>query len=368
MSTADSGARVLFRVDPLPGESPRGYLVRVAQQHSYCGPLSLAEIAGVPTSALEREEEAGRISYALRLEPEEWRGMSYWHIKGAQRFSKRAFYGEKISSDDLNYECPRICPSCLREHQVWWAVWDLGLVTACPQHRCILVNHCPDCKRRLAWQRPAVERCRCGLDLRSLAAQDAPSDLVAINAAIYQAAGIPLSEAGYLDLENCSFPAEMPTLRLGSLLRLLLFVGSIKENDGLRRKQRPFRATDIAAAIETGHSAVAALRSWPRPMREIFRCMLPPETNDPSVLNFNAIFGNFYRHLFRVLPRSEFGFLHDAFESFVTEDWNGLVRGQHRCFSPAVRKNAQWIAVNQAERIACTTGQRILQLVQEGQM
>jgi hypothetical protein len=66
--------------------------------------------------------------------------------------------------------------------------------------------------------------------------------------------------------------------------------------------------------------------------------MLPPETENPAALNFNDIFGNFYRHLFRVLPRSEFGFLHEVFERFVIEDWKGLIRGQHRYFSPVVRQ------------------------------
>ena len=45
-------ARLLFRVDPLPRESPRGYLCRVSQEHGYCGPLSLAQITGLPTSGL----------------------------------------------------------------------------------------------------------------------------------------------------------------------------------------------------------------------------------------------------------------------------------------------------------------------------
>ena len=52
-----------------------------------------------------------------------------------------------ISAYDLNYRCPRICPLCLRECPVWWAVWDLGLVTTCPLHRCHLLNQCPACKR-----------------------------------------------------------------------------------------------------------------------------------------------------------------------------------------------------------------------------
>ena len=33
------GARLLFRVDPLPRESPRGYLCRVAQEHALERPV-----------------------------------------------------------------------------------------------------------------------------------------------------------------------------------------------------------------------------------------------------------------------------------------------------------------------------------------
>jgi hypothetical protein len=107
------------------------------------------------------------------------------------------------------------------------------------------------------------------------------------------------------------------------LLRLALFVGSSREKDKLRTKQRPFCATDLAVATEIDRGAVAVLREWPRPLREVLRNMLPPEVTDPAALNFSKIFGNFYRYLFRVLPRSEFGFLRDVFERFVIEDWKG---------------------------------------------
>src|SRR5437016_3972548 len=72
--------------------------------------------------------------------------------------------------------------------------------------------------------------------------------------------------------------------------------------------------------------------------------------------------------LFRVLPRPEFGFLHDVFEQFVVEDWPGLIRGQHRYFSAAVRRNSHWVAANQAEKIARTTGARIWDLAHQGQV
>jgi hypothetical protein len=362
------GARLLFRVDPLPRESPRGYLCRVAQAHGYCGPLSLAQIAGLPTSGLERDDTVKQIAHVLRLEPEEWQAMHYRHIGGRSRFDQRSFYGQRISVDDLNYERPRICSPCLREAPIWWAVWDLGLVTTCPIHRCHLVNQCPACKRKLAWQRPSVHKCRCGLDLRALTAEAATPDLVAINAAIYKVAGFPLGEGAELDLVDRGFPPEMLRLSLGALLRLALFIGSIREKDKLRRKQRPFTATDLAVATEIDRGADAVLREWPRPLREVLRNMLPPKVTEPASLNFSKIFGNFYRHLFRVLPRSEFGFLHDVFESFVIEDWKGLIRGQHRYFSPAVLRNSHWMTAHEAERTAHTTGGRILDLVNQGQV
>ena len=68
-------ARLLFRVEPIPGESPRGYLCRFAHEHGYSGPLSLAQIAGLPRSGLERDDNAEQIAYVVRLEPEEWRAL-----------------------------------------------------------------------------------------------------------------------------------------------------------------------------------------------------------------------------------------------------------------------------------------------------
>jgi len=360
--------RLLFRVDPVPLESPRGYLCRVAYENSYIGPLSVVRLAGLPEAALEQADGGDQISRMLRLEPEEWEAMCYRHVKGRNRHNQRLFYGQRISADDLNYGCPRLCPACLRERPIWWAVWDLGLVTPCPIHGCLLLSQCPGCQRHLAWQRLAVHKCRCGLDFRDHAIEPADRGLVAINTAIYRAAGFPHGKAAELALTTCGFPAELLDLRLGPLLRLVLFVGSIMDRDRLRRKQQHFAATNLAVATQIGRAAATMLGDWPWPLRAVLKHMLPPEADSPAALNFSEIFGNFYRHLFRVLPRNEFGFLHEAFERFVIEDWPGLIRGQHRYFSAAVRRNTQWVTANEAEVIAHTTGGRIWDLARQGQV
>lgn len=164
------------------------------------------------------------------------------------------------------------------------------------------------------------------------------------------------------------FPPELLCLKLGPLLRLILFTGSIREEDRLRQKQRPFAATNLAAATAVDREAVSLLRDWPHPFHEVLRRMLPPASDDPSTLNFSRIFGNFYRHLFCVLSSSDFGFLREEFERFVVADWKGLIRGNHRYFSEALHAQSPWVCSNEAEKIARTTANRVMELVRAHQI
>jgi hypothetical protein len=67
--------------------------------------------------------------------------------------------------------------------------------------------------------------------------------------------------------------------------------------------------------------------------------MMPAQGEGAADVNFRDVFGNFYRHLLRVLPRADFGFLQEAFEKFVVEDWNGVLRRNSRCISFAIRRS-----------------------------
>ena len=291
--------------------------------------------------------------------------MCYRHIKGPGRFDERLFYGRVVRADQFNYRRPRVCPQCIKDQPVWWAVWDLGLLAACPRHGCLLVNQCPACGRSFAWRRPAVDKCRCGMELRALASQMAHPDLVAMSALIYRAVEFAPGPAVDRELMKYGFPPALFKLPLGGLLWLIRSIGLISDQNGLRRKQRTFPRTDLNVAIHAGRAAIAILRDWPQSFRETLKRMIP--ATPATALNFAEVFGNFYRHLFRVLPRREFGFLHDAFEQFVIEDWNAPVR-QRRYFTPAVRRNTRWISADEAERSMHVISTRIADLVRQSQI
>lgn len=120
-------------------------------------------------------------------------------------------------------------------------------------------------------------------------------------------------------------------------------------------------------AIQVGQAATTVLQDWPRSLSAVLRRMLPTDSQNLATMNISKIFGNFYRHLFEVLPRHEFGFLHAAFERFLTKEWKGVIRGQHHHFSAATRRNSHWMTENEAEPLARQYG-RIQDLVRQGQI
>ncbi len=343
----------------MPFESPLGYLCRVAHAHGYDGPRWLADLAGIPPGGFELAERGRKLAHALRLDVSEWRRLCYIPVTG--RIERRAFLGQIIGAHQLNYARPRICPGCLRDNPTWWAVWDLKLVSACPIHRCLLIDRCPSCRHKLTWHRRAVHECRCRQDLREVEPEKAEDPLVTINAAIWSAAGIR-REACEAEVKHANLLPDQVKLSLDATLRLIRFLGSVHENGRIRRKQiRPFAELDIATRIGIG--ATAMLMDWPRSFKDTLRRMADEPRNGPSGLNFHKVFGNFYRHLFDVLPRKEFGFLHDAFETFVAEDWNGLVRSQHRWFSGALRTSTKWITASEGQKVYGVTKRLINCLV-----
>lgn len=365
---ARTGPRLIFRVEPIPLESPHGYLCRVAQAYSYNRPHWLLQLAGLlPDKALQ-EDCAAHLAHVLRLEPEKWLAMCYRRVRGPGPFEQRSFCGKPVGADQLNLSRPRACPACLRERLVWWAIWDLGLVAACPIHRCLLLNQCPHCKKMLTWRRAAIERCCCGTDLRNVTTGVASADLLAINTLIYRAVGFSTGAAAEHELGDYHFPPELARLALGPLLRLIRSLGLLGEEVKLRRKQRPFRGTELITAIEAGQATTAALRDWPRSWCKVLGGMVLEKRGNAAELSLCESFGNFHRHLFYALPRSEFGFLHRGFETFVVQDWKGVVREHCVTLSAGTREKSIWIAAQKAAKKARVNFERIRKLVRQGKI
>jgi len=61
-----------------------------------------------------------------------------------------------------------VCPACLAESPYLRHHWEHAYVTACPQHRILLVDQCDACGKHLSPERIYIGLCSCGHDLTSL--------------------------------------------------------------------------------------------------------------------------------------------------------------------------------------------------------
>ena len=163
---AESPARPIGRplarsLDPLPGESVGGYLLRLACRLRL-SPIRLARLTGgtrhLTTSQLGRtlllDLDVQGFAHATRLSNDEAAALTL--IPWADRYlpvARSLAAAPRSSREDwLFNDLPRYCPQCLAgdcspvQQQYggpWKAVWRLPIAFACPEHEVFLQHRCP---------------------------------------------------------------------------------------------------------------------------------------------------------------------------------------------------------------------------------
>ncbi len=146
-----------LRPIPIDGESWPGYLLRIASANALNGLRRLGAMLKLSSRQLiacEPDVILARLGHSRSV-------IESLDLTESRNVSERSGLLERAGRA-LN---GRVCPACLREDQVRHirAVWDDYLVLSCFKHNCILLDHCPQCKRPIDYTRPAVDRCACGL-------------------------------------------------------------------------------------------------------------------------------------------------------------------------------------------------------------
>jgi hypothetical protein len=354
--------RLMVRIDPVHGESPLGYLCRTAGVFRYEANW-FDKLLGyhIPHLDVVKGQDALKTSYTLRLQPSEWRELSYEesHIASRRRFCR--FLGQPIRFNRLNLTRPRVCPECLREHEICLAVWDLAFVAACPIHHKDLIINCWKCTKPLCWSRPSTTQCRCGADLRERVGPQADSHVEAMTTALYLATNMS-NERLRKPTSNLGFPAELDSLELNSLTTLVAFLGAMGQ--GKHAKQTAYVPTSLESTIELLRSAGRVLAKWPNGFHDFLSKMQKSSSQLADAITFRDAFGNHFRGL--VGLGAEFTFLLVAFEKFIVSEWPGVVRRQHRSFSDSFHSQYPWITAQEAKRIAATSVPLLLSMVRDG--
>lgn len=287
--------QIPFRIEIKPFESGRGYLLRLAEQLEYSGPLLIKNLAGIGYSGPSQHSDIRKLANFLRQDPADLSEHFYVCVDQKASSFRVPFLGQQLHRDFFNFGCSKICPKCLIDGRPVPAIWDLNLVTACPEHGCQLVTSCFRCGRSLSWLRPRLYRCSCGADLRNTDEIKADVSEICIASLIERAVG----DKKHFLVIDCEFSPVIIDADLPDLLQVIEFVGAKFYrfvNDfsvSYRRKSNLVESREI---IRMAHNV---LSNWPINFHEKleqiqYKAKMTVDDNGVYARAFEA----FHRHRF----------------------------------------------------------------------
>lgn len=173
--TGEGIIRLLFTEKPFDDESFIGYIMRLANLNEIPELQWILKLAGLSKLYdyhykfnCDFKVDPQRLSVLTGTTAENLKNLLYLHEHGRTRniIGNINVFGQPILHHFVRREKPKICPPCLAEQNYCRKIWELSPITACPHHQCLLIDHCPNCNRKINWTRPALNICHCEFDFR----------------------------------------------------------------------------------------------------------------------------------------------------------------------------------------------------------
>jgi hypothetical protein len=144
---------------------------------------------------------------------------------------------------------------------------------------------------------------------------------------IYRCGGFP-DGLGSFDIGSAGFPTKLEHMELGEVIGLALALSVLKTGD---YSVRQVSITDLDTALTINRNAAELLANWPVRFHAALKRGLPDDPKQLGALTLQNTFKNFYQYLLDNRQKSQFSFLHEAFEEFVSQHWPGNRQGPTSC-------------------------------------
>lgn len=294
----------VFSVNPIrQDEALTCYLLRLATSESVPGISGLLAHMGFGISNAAINKNIKKIA-AFTRQPEDVLHASRICVESTKPTLK-----EKYAS----FTSHPYCPHCVREHGYFKSAWRHGLVTACPEHSCKLVDHCPSCSSPIKLARANLYFCDCGQELASIPTAAATPESVWISSGI---AGSNLGSLQWPDFGNTQ------NSDWKNFDELIFLMGSyaIGHGHGASKPRRTAKFESLDEANQFLQKACEPFENFPSSFEEHVKHRL--EQGDKTKAGLANRLGFWFRE-FRLLTKESFPHLRAAFARSVIANFDG---------------------------------------------
>ena len=257
-------------------------------------------------------------------------------------------YGASIPQYMIRLRHPKICTACLREKSYVRRIWELAPVTTCPVHKCLLLDECPNCGKRISWTRPSVSYCTCDIDWRKYEATPLVDSELRVSRQIHLYCNLQLSKSA-VGREITSNP--LFNLKLNDFLSALFFVASqyagLMDTKG-KHLAPSMRSSKIHILL---CNAWSVFENWPNNYFGFLDWRRTQVTSSESVRGLQRDFGEYKSALYKQLASSQLDFLRVAFEEYLIAHWDGGYTSHLKRLNEAARHNGKYVSRREAKEL-----------------
>jgi hypothetical protein len=167
--------RLLILPPPFKEESLGGYILRLIKENGYPNTSYIyrfintnQRLANNPYKTDIIKTDLEQLSILLNLNKDVLLSMlSPYKDSNSSNYLLENEYQTNTNSKFFSIN-NRLCPHCLKEFGYIKKYWDIFFVTTCLVHNCQLVDQCPNCKKKIKYNRKSIFKCGCGFDFRDI--------------------------------------------------------------------------------------------------------------------------------------------------------------------------------------------------------
>lgn len=360
--------RLLVIAEPLREENIIAYLLRLTELNAYdklAWILSMADLsidlhAGIPLF-YSRGQDLSKLVRLSGISEARLRLLQYRPVETNRQTTGCLFFEQEITSTRLCLRRPKVCPACLRQFGFISRLWDLSAYTACVEHKCLLIDKCPQCGGPIRWSRNQISRCgQCRSDWTSVTSPSLQSEQLKAARQIHRLCSA--SHEPTVRMNRRRNP--LLSLNLDDLLTVLYF---------LARRTTQFDKSNVthlllsnAALHKILNDSWNIFEDWPGKFWD-FLDAFPINYGNKNGLSVSSQFGGLYTNFLRNLSDPCFDFIKIAFDDYLRERWNGKYEpGRQRLFRQRLHKN--YLSEGMAARRLGSTKAPIRRLIQHNKI
>ena len=312
---------LLFAEPPFPDESLIGYLIRLSELHKLKSISPILKLLTGKKNKIPSNKDIFNFSSLVGCDPNkiaqlfgfEWRNKKYrriWKL-GNEWITKPYF----ISSRNLS-----VCPACLNEKPYFRSIWELVFYQACPIHKSLLIQNCPECNKKITWEKASITKCVCGASLTSADTPSPNKYQLHLSSLILTRISKGLIPIPYDVLPNTT-SNKLLHLSLDGLFKTIWLLGEILNDSKYSYKNNSI-PKKVSLASDITQKAYEVLSNWPNDFFQALNHFQRIPVEKSNVSKVNNVFGPVHRYFTEDMNSKEFKFLTIAYEHHVRNIWS----------------------------------------------